>query len=158
MMFIALFAMILVTFGQKPGNEAYNEIISIQRILLQASEEVLDAENEMALEIVHLEVDIVLGKEYKYIYRNLSKGWTYIMYAEGENVMVRDLDMKVLKQDPITDEWYDVGEDNKENFGAIFATKVEETARYAIGIKVAAYEEGFSGCHYFLMIAHARPE
>jgi len=152
------FALIISTFGQTiSGNPAFDEITSIQRILLQASEEVLYAENTLEMEIVHLEVDLVLGKDYKYMYRDLSKGWIYLMYAEGENMMVNDLDMKILKQNAYTEEWEEVISDTREAFGAMCLVEVTESTRYAIGIKVAEYATGFSGCHYFLIIAHQRP-
>ena len=156
---LALFTCISL-FGQNPtnGNEAYKEITSIQRIMIQASEEVLEAENNLDMEIVHLEVDLLFGSKVKYIYRTLSSGWLYLAYAEGENVMVKDLDMEMSRQDPQTGEWSVVMTDTKEKFGALCAAEVTETARYRFGVKVASYVEGFSACHYYILIAHQKPK
>jgi len=156
--FAILFAGVFGVFAQTNGNDAYNEITSIQRIMLQASEYVMVAENELELEIVHLQFDIIIGNDWKYVYRTLSKGWTYIAYAEGETEMVRDMDLRLMKQDPVTGEWTEISIDTSEDFGGVCAVTVTETAQYAIGMKVAAYESGFTGCHYFLFLAHARPE
>jgi len=159
MMSIAILFALMITFGQTiEGNAAYDEITSIQRIMLQASEEVVTAENELGMEIVHLEVDLLIRDNHKYVYRNLSAGWTYLIYAEGEVGMVNDFDLKVMKQDPITEKWMEVCSDTRPDFGAICVIKVEETARYAINVSVGAYANNFTGCHYFILIGHAKPE
>jgi hypothetical protein len=156
--FAILFAGVFGMFAQTNGNDAYTEITSIQRIMLQASEYVMEAENNLELEIVHLQFDLIMGGDWKYVYRTLSKGWTYVAYAEGETAMVRDMDLRLMKQDPITEEWTEISIDTKEDFGGMCAVTVSETAQYAFGMKVATYESGFSGCHYFLFVAHAKPE
>jgi len=156
LMTIAFIFAAMIMFGQT--NDAFNEITSMQPILLQVSEEVVTAETELNMEVVHLEADLLLGNDWKYMYRTLSKGWTYLAYTEGQIGMVDDMDLKVMKQNPITEEWYDVVTDTKENFGGIAVFEVTETARYAFGIKVAKYTSGWTGCHYFLLIGHAKPE
>ena len=143
-------------FGQT--NDAFNEITSMQPILLQLSQEVVSAETELNMEVVHLEADLLLGNDWKYTFRNLSKGWTYLIYAEGQAGMVADLDLQIKRQNPLTDEWIDVGSDTKDSFGGIYLLEVTQSARYAFGVKVAKYAEGFTGCHYFILIGHAKPE
>jgi len=146
----------MIMFGQT--NDAFNEITSMQPILLQLSQEVVSAETELNMEVVHIEADILIGNDWKYTFRNLSKGWTYLVYAEGQAGMVTDLDLKVKRQNPITDEWVDVVSDTKETFGGICLLEVTEGARYAFGVKVAKYNEGWTGCHYFVLIGHAKPK
>ena len=143
-------------FGQT--NDAFNEITSMQPILLQLSQEIVSAETELNMEVVHLEADILLGNDWKYTFRNLSKGWIYLVYAEGQVGMVVDLDLQIKRQNPLTDEWINVGSDTKETFGGIYLLEVTQSARYAFGVKVAKYAEGFTGCHYFILIGHAKPE
>jgi len=155
--FILVLFTCVVTFGQKSGNEAYNEITSIQRIMLQASNQVLSAENELDLEVVHLEFDLILGSNVKYTYRTLSGGWTYIAYAEGETVMTDDIDLYMYVQNDITGEWVEVMKDNRDDFGAICSYQVSVTGNYRFAVKVGKYAEGFTGCHYYLLIAHRKP-
>ena len=58
---IGLFIFSLSLFAQQvpEHNQAIKKITSIQRVMLEASEEVMDAENNLNLEIVHLQFDEV---------------------------------------------------------------------------------------------------
>ena len=145
-------------FAQREGNEAMNEITSVQRILLQASESILEAENNLNQEIVHLEFDILRGTEYKYVARILHPGWTYTIYAEGESGMVEDADIKIMIQAPDTGEWHDVCKDEKdEPGGAFIQLQPPRALNYAIGVRIRRYAPGWSGAHYFFMIMHEKP-
>lgn len=155
-MIILLVAGIVGMNAQTSGNAAIDEVTSIQRIMLQASEYVLACENDLQLEIVHLQFDLIIGNEWKYTYRTLSNYWTYVLYAEGEKGMVKDFDIKILKEDQYGD-WNEVTSDTKGDFGGMVAVTPLISTRYAIGIKAAAYEEGLSGGHYFLIVAHKKP-
>lgn len=138
-------------------NEAMGEITSIQRILLQASESVLQAENDLQQEIVHMQFDLITGNEYKWSYRIMYPGWVYTIYAEGERAMVIDTDLKILVQAEDTGKWYDVTEDERTEFGAIVQIQPPKVLRYAVGVKAAKYKEGWNGGHYFFMIMHDKP-
>jgi len=157
MVFAIMIAGTMGMSAQNEDNPAYNEITSIQRVMIQGAEEILEAENTLDMEIVHFQVDLIMGDDWKYTYRNLST-WTYLLYAEGERLMVSDLDMNIMKQNPITEEWSEVKSDVREEFGALCVIEVNEPARYAIGLKIAKYKPGYSAGHYFLIIGHARPE
>ena len=139
-------------------NQAIKKITSVQRIMLEASKEVMEAENKLNFEIVSLQFDILTDNEYKWSYRTLYPGNRYVIYAAGESFMIRDIDMKVMWQHPQTEEWTVVHEDNRENSTAIaLAEPSEIPLRYAIGVKVASFQEGFKGGHYYIMIAHPLP-
>ena len=152
-----LFIFSFFVYAQRPGNEAMNEITSIQRVLLQASESVLVAENDLSQEIVHLQVDLITGPEYKYAFRTLHPGWTYTIYAEGQREMVLDTDLKIKVYADDTNEWYDVIADETTKFGAIVQINPPKALRYAIGVKAAKYKSGWEGAHYFFMIMHIKP-
>ena len=155
---IFLFSISLFAQEAPGGNEAINKVTSIQRIMLEASAEVLNAENELNLEIVHLQFDILTNKEYKWVYRTLYPGNKYVIYAAGESFMIKDIDMKVMWQHPDTGDWTVVHEDTRDNYSAIaFAEPVGKPLRYAIGVKAASFKDGYSGGHYYMMIAHPLP-
>jgi len=131
-------------------NKSYTEITSIQRIMIQAAEEVVSAENNLQLEIVRLEIDLIIGTDWKYTFRNLSSNWTYLLYAEGEEGQVKDLDLKVLTQSSVTGYWEEVASDETSEFAGIVTVTPTENRQYAIGVKVAEYDNGFNGTHYFI--------
>lgn len=158
---IGLFVFSLSLFAQEVPeyNQAIKKITSIQRIMLEASKEVMDAENNLNLEIVHLQFDLITGNDYKWTYRTLYPGNEYVIYSAGETFMIRDLDMKVMWQHPETGDWTTVHEDQRENYSAmVFAKPQGQPLRYAIGVKVASYQEGFKGGHYYIMVAHPLPK
>lgn len=147
------------TFEIPEGNEAIGKVTSIQRIMLEASEQVIDAENELNLEIVHLQFDLILKNDYKWMYRTLYPDNKYIIYAAGESVMIQDLDLKVMWQHPDTGEWTVSYEDDRAvNSAYALAEPSGAPLRYAIGVKVASYKEGWKGGHYYIMIAHPLTE
>ena len=155
--FYALFLGIFLSLSLFAQNPAMSEITSIQRILLQASESVLQAENQLQQEIVHFEIDLLTGNDYKWTYRFLYPGWTYTIYAEGEEGMISDADMKIMVQDPDSEEFYEVCKDEKEEFGAFLQLQPPRALRYAIGVRAAKYKEGWSAGHYYFMIMHPKP-
>ncbi len=149
----------LMTFAQQSGNESYDEITSIQRIMVQAAGIVKEAENngDLEFEIVHLQFDLILSSNWKYTYRVLSSNWTYVIYAEGETGMIEDFDVRILAEDAYG-EWEEVASDVKSDFGAMVAVSPSVPTNYAIGVKAASFSPGFAGGHYYLMIAHKKPE
>ena len=153
--FAILFAGVFGMFAQT--NETYYEMTSIQRIMVQAAEEVVGAENELNMEIVRLEIDLILGTEWKYTFRTLSSSWTYFIYAEGEVGQVNDLDLKVMTMSSVTGEWEEVVSDVREDFGGMVIVTPTETRQYAIGVKIAEYDESYTGSHYFILVAHEKP-
>lgn len=141
------------------GNEAIGKVTSIQRIMVEASQEVLDAENELNLEIVHLQFDLIRGNDWKWTYRTLYPGNRYVIYAAGESIMVKDLDLKIMWQHPDTKEWNLVHEDDRITPDAIaFAEPSGAALRYAIGVRIPSYKEGWNAGHYYIMIAHPIPD
>jgi len=156
-LFILGLLIFLFSYGQKDANQSINEIYSIQRIMIEASEVVIEAENYLQQEIVHLQFDLILGNDWKWTYRNLYEGWSYFIYAAGESLMVEDLDIKIMVQDEETKKWYDVKEDIKEDFSAAAYITPTKNQRYAIGIRISKYKENYSGTHYYIMIMHAKP-
>lgn len=151
-----LFVGMIGLFAQT--NKVYNEPTSIQRIMLQAAKHVMEAESELNLEIVHLQFDLIIGNEWKYTFRNLSNNWVYLIYAAGEKGQVIDLDLKILKRNIDSGEWEDVIIDESSKSDAGVLVSPNEFAQYAIGIKSAKYSEGYRGSHFFVLIAHEKPE
>jgi len=155
LLFLVLgFLLFVSTYSQESDNRSMNESNSIQKILLQASEQILIAENDLNQEIVHLQIDLIQGEDFKWIYRILYPDWTYYFYAEGENLMVIDLDMEIRIQDEKTGKWYKIDEDLSPNYSTFLQTESPKSLSYAIGIKVAKYREGWLSGHFFLMITH----
>ena len=155
-----LFFISILSHAQEPPahNQAIKKVTSIQRIMLQASQEVMDAENSLNMEIVHLQFDLINGTDWKWTYRTLHPGWIYAIYAAGENGMISDLDLRVEWQHPETKEWTLVQENtDPDNQALIIAKPQGAPLRYAIGVKAAKYANGFSGGHYFILVAHAAP-
>lgn len=154
---IGIFLFVASYTQEKNTNTAINEIYSIQRIMVEASEVVIEAENIIDQEIVHLQFDLILENDWKWTYRILHEGWSYFIYAAGERIMVKDLDMKIMVQDSESGEWYEVDKDEKTDFSAALYITPDKSKRYAFGIKIAQYKEGFSGTHYYIMIMHPKP-
>lgn len=134
-----------------------DEPTSIQRIMVEAAEYVIQAENELNLEIVHLEFDLILQNDWKYMFRNLSSSWNYIIYTAGETGQVLDMDLKVLVLNEYTNEYDAVDEDVTYDRDAAIIVSPSKSAKYAIGVKAAEYSAGYSGSHYFILIAHEKP-
>jgi len=157
LMIAMLFVGVIGLFAQTE-NESFYEQTSVQRIMLQAAEEVVSAENTLNLEIVHLQIDLCIGTEWKYTFRNLSSSWTYLIYAEGENTQIVDLDLKVMTISSVTGEWEEVASDVTSDFAGGVTVSPTEGRQYAFGVKAAEYVEGWSASHYFIMIAHKKPQ
>ena len=158
LLFIGMIGLLAQNQYSKEENPAFYEITSVQRIMVQAAAEVMEAENKLGMEIVRLEFDLILGNDWKYSFRNLSPNWTYLVYAQGENIQTADLDLKVMTRNSVSGDWEEVTSDTRENVAGMVAVSPTEGRQYAIGVKIAKYKEGFTGTHYFIMIAHKKPE
>jgi len=155
---IALLFIGMIGLFAQDDNPSYYEQTSIQRIMVQSAENVVLAENDLSMEIVRLEIDLILGTDWKYTFRTLSSTWEYTIYTEGESGQVSDMDLRVMTRSSVTGEWEEVTSDTDADFSALVTVKPLETRQYAIGVKAAEYYDGYSGSHYFVIIAHDKPE
>ena len=126
---------------------------TMQTTLSEATKVVIQVEEELDMEIVNITFDLTTSTEWKWTYRDLYTGWNYVIYAAGQMVKVADMDLRVMKKNA-NDDWETIEEDVLADFSAAVAISPEVTERYAIGVKVAEFEDGYTACNYYILIAH----
>ena len=136
------------------GIFAQKSLTTMTTAMVECAEVVQEVEDDLDMEIVHIQFDLVTNTEWKWTYRDLHKGWTYVIYAAGEYVKVADLDIKLKQLNIYTNEWEEVAEDVTSDFSGVVGVSPPITGRYAIGIKVAEFEDGYNNTHYYILIAH----
>ncbi len=131
------------------GAHATDPSASMKPIMTKATQ-VLDLiEDDHDLEVVRMEFDIL--RNTKTTIRTLSKGWTYLILAFGDD-RFKDIDVRVYRKEK--GGWTLVEKDNDSSEVAAVTVVPSYTEEYKIEITAYQFESGYDVGHYGLVIAH----
>lgn len=145
LLIVSLLLVSLFTFAQTDDGRSMKPIMNDMNTFVNTVE-------SNGNEVVKLEFDIVTTDS-KNSYRVLTNSWTYRILVMGD-YRVEDMDIEVYKQ--LSDGSYVfVAKDSKTESFAYVDIKPLETGWYKFVVKCYKFKNGYSSCHYGLVIFHS---
>ena len=130
-----------------------HKMSSIQRIIEQSFIDITEGE-QSGLMMHHIQYFKISGDKWKTIYCELTGGIEYIVFVQGENYQVNDVDLKIQSMNSIGG--LEVLEDTRSNAYATIIFTPKETKHYIFNIKVSEYINPYKKSHIFILVAYKK--
>jgi hypothetical protein len=147
---ISMFILSFTGFAQS-GNELDNENGTSMKPIINTLDEVVKAIEESAVEIVHIEFDLVFSDSSKEIYRNLTKDYSYGFLAYGD-YRIAKVGIELYKESGTGWDYIKSGDLSEGTMTIMY--DVTETGRYKIVLRALQMNEGYNVGHYGLVVLH----
>jgi hypothetical protein len=148
---IAIFVINSYSFAQT-GEELDNENGTSMMPIVKGFEDLVKSVETSAVEIVHVEFDLLFKDSSREIFRSLSKDYRYGFMVYGD-YRIGSVKLELYKESGTGWSYVKAGEPS-EGGTMTLISDISETARYKLVLTPMDMAEGYTAGHYGLIVMH----